>query len=366
MRKNNAFTRFCFNQFRKNEIKLHELNYLFWECTRRCNLKCLHCGSDCEAEYGIPDMPFDDFYNAALPLIDIYGKNTITAAITGGEPLLRKDLASCGEQLRKAGFFWGIVTNALLYSKEKHTELLNAGMGSITVSLDGLRGSHTWLRANAKVFDKAINAINLISAERSLNYDVVTCVHKKNIYELPRIKELLLSLNVMAWRLFVVDPIGRAPQNELLTLNTDETKALWDFIADCRAHPETCVRKDGGSMNVMLYCGAYTGADEGYLRDSFFFCRAGVHIASILIDGSISACPNINRHFVQGNIYRDNLPEVWEQRFDVMRNRSWTKTGACKTCREWKHCLGGPMHLWNEKQDAVMHCVLAAASSCRS
>ena len=38
---------FLFRQFRAIETQRHELNYLFWECTTRCNLNCLHCGSDC-------------------------------------------------------------------------------------------------------------------------------------------------------------------------------------------------------------------------------------------------------------------------------------------------------------------------------
>ena len=59
--------------FKENERKLHPLNYLFWECTQRCNLACLHCGSDCKADARVPDMPFDDFFNAVRPLADKYG-----------------------------------------------------------------------------------------------------------------------------------------------------------------------------------------------------------------------------------------------------------------------------------------------------
>jgi radical SAM protein with 4Fe4S-binding SPASM domain len=93
------------------------------------------------------------------------------------------------------------------------------------------------------------------------------------------------------------------------------------------------------------------------VRDSYFFCRAGINIASVLIDGSISACPNINRNFVQGNIYVDNFPEVWDNRFEMMRNRSWTKTGTCLTCKDYKNCTGGAMHLWNEKKDTIITCI---------
>ena len=47
--------------FRANETAVHELNYLFWECTTRCNLHCRHCGSDCMAASEDIDMPLEDF-----------------------------------------------------------------------------------------------------------------------------------------------------------------------------------------------------------------------------------------------------------------------------------------------------------------
>jgi len=48
---------------------------------------------------------------------------------------------------------------------------------------------------------------------------------------------------------------------------------------------------------------------------------------------------------------------VWENRFEIMRNRKWTKTGICLNCRDYRNCLGGAMHLWNEKKDSIMTCI---------
>ena len=52
----------AYRLYRHNEIKAHPLTYFFWECTLRCNLHCLHCGSDCVKD-AIPDMPREDFMN---------------------------------------------------------------------------------------------------------------------------------------------------------------------------------------------------------------------------------------------------------------------------------------------------------------
>ena len=339
---------FLFNQYRKNEAKLHELNYLFWECTRRCNLQCRHCGSACGDRSEIQDMPFDDFLKAILPLKTVYKPGSIIVAITGGEPILRDDLPQCGRALKEHGFNWGIVTNGYAYTRDMHTKLLAAGMGSLTLSLDGFEDSHDWLRANNKSFSKALHALEIITSAQQLNSDVVTCVNRKNLRELPDFREFLISKNVRAWRLFTISPIGRAQDHDDMLLDAEELTCLMNFISEAR---------NDKRIHTHLSCGAYTGKYEGKVRDSYFFCRAGIHIASVLNDGSISACPNINRHFVQGNIYQDDLLEIWSNRFRVMRDRRWTKTGICRNCKDYRNCNGGPMHLWDEKMDSPLVCV---------
>jgi radical SAM enzyme (rSAM/lipoprotein system) len=293
-------------------------------------------------------MPFDDFLRAILPITQIYKSSAITVVITGGEPLLRKDLVLCGKTLRERGFRWGIVTNGYDYTPDIHARLLAAGMGTITLSIDGLENTHNWLRANKKSFENAVKGLDLIVSSKGLIYDVVTCVNRKNVRELPELKRFLISKKVRAWRLFTIAPIGRAARNDDMALSSDELKKLMDFIAISRME---------GVIDVTLSCEAYVGKYEKQVRDSYFFCRAGINIASVLIDGSISACPNVNRHFSQGNIYADDFLEVWNNRFEIMRDRNWTKTGACITCKDYKNCNGGAMHLRNEKKEAITACV---------
>jgi radical SAM enzyme (rSAM/lipoprotein system) len=300
-------------------------------------------------------MPFDDFLRAILPVKKLYKDTVITIAITGGEPLLRKDLVLCGRTLREQGFHWGIVTNGYDYTPDMHARLLAAGMGTITLSLDGLESAHNWLRANEKSFENSVKALDLIAASKGLAYDVVTCVNRRNIKELPELKNFLISKKTKAWRLFTIAPIGRAANNEDMALRPEELKQLMDFIAVSRGEK---------AMDVTLSCEAYVGKYEKLVRDSYFFCRAGINIASVLIDGSISACPNINRNFAQGNIYHDEFVEVWNNRFEIMRDRRWTKRGICMDCKDYKNCNGGAMHLWDEKKDAILSCVNKRLNVC--
>jgi radical SAM protein with 4Fe4S-binding SPASM domain len=280
----------------------------------------------------------------------MYNSDTITIVITGGEPLLRKDLVLCGRTLREHGFHWGIVTNGYVYTPDIHSRLLAAGMGAITLSLDGLENSHNWLRSNKKSFENALRALDLIVSSKGLPYDVVTCVNRKNINELPALKNFLISKKTKAWRLFTIAPIGRAANNNDMVLTPGELKQLMDFIVSSRMG-------DKDNIDVKFSCEAYVGNYEKQVRDSYFFCRAGINIASVLIDGSMSACPNINRNFAQGNIYHEDFLEVWDNRFEIMRNRNWMKTGICKNCGDYKKCNGGAMHLWNEKKDTIITCI---------
>ena len=336
---------YAFRQFKKMETRGHELNYLFWECTTRCNLNCIHCGSDCAKDSAFKDMPLDDFLTA-IDTIEDKAPN-FTVVFTGGEPLLRNDLEQCGKELRRRGFRWSMVSNGHLYNQERHYSLLNAGMGALTISLDGLEASHNWMRNSSTSFQKVLNAIELATSATRLNFDVVTCVNQKNSNELRQIKDLLVSKNVKAWRLFTIIPIGRAANNPDLQLSDKQFVELMDFIAEQR---ET---KD---IDVKFSCEGYVGKYESLVRDSSFFCRAGINIGSVLIDGSISACPNIDRSFSQGNIYTDNFYEVWQNKFQPFRNRSWTKTGQCKSCREYNHCQGNGFHNWHGDKQNVLVC----------
>lgn len=338
-----------FRQYRKNETKLHRLNYLMWECTLRCNLSCRHCGSDCKKDALVKDMPAEDFLNALDQVIDIVDPNNTMIVITGGEPLIRKDLEQIGLELYRRGFPWGIVTNGMLLTKDRLESLVRSGLRAVTVSLDGLEDSHNWLRGVNKSYRNALNAIRLLPNVPDLRYDVVTCVNQKNYPELEQLRDLLIENGVTEWRVFTIFPIGRAQTDGELQLLPEEFKGLFDFIKETRN--EKRIRLSYG-------CEGFLGNYEGEVRDDFFMCRAGINIASVLVDGSISACPSLRDNFIQGNIYQDNLADVWQNRYHIFRDRSWTKTGVCTDCDFYSYCEGNGMHLRDEKTGELLFCHL--------
>jgi radical SAM enzyme (rSAM/lipoprotein system) len=292
-------------------------------------------------------MPISDFLKVLDKVMKEYNPNKVMIAITGGEPLIRKDLEECGQQIYARGFPWGIVSNGYLMTANRLSSLCNSGLRSITISLDGLQEAHNWLRGKNDSFQKAVQAIKLCATNKNIVFDVVTCVNKRNILELENIKNLLRGSGVRKWRLFTIFPKGRAKQFEDLELNNAEFKQMLDFIADCRKHK---------TIEASYGCEGFLGNYEGLVRDGFFFCRAGITVASVLADGSISACPSLRGDFIQGNIYKDDFIECWNGRYGKMRNRNWAKTSKCSDCKEFKYCNGNGLHLREGQKSELLTC----------
>lgn len=318
------------------------LQEVFWECTLRCNLNCLHCGSDCRKDDMPEDMPFVDFARVLDQIALEKEPSKIVVITTGGEPLVRNDILECGREITRRGFIWGMVSNGMLLDTQKLQQLINAGLKTIAISLDGFESEHNWMRGNGNSFCRAVNAIKALT-NSDITWDVITCVNARNFSSLSKFKDFLLGIGVTHWRLFTVFPMGRAANNMDLQLTSEQFRLLMEFIKEERGK---------GDIRVSYSCEGYLGDYELNVRDYPFFCGAGINTASVRYDGAISGCLSIRGKFDQGNIYNDNFMDVWNNRFGVFRNRKWMKQGTCSNCTMWNLCRGGAMHL--RKEDGEM------------
>ena len=327
-----------------NSAQIHELRNLFWECTLRCNMNCRHCGSDCKQAPTAPDMPAKDFFKAIDDITPHVDPHKTFITFTGGEALVRDDIEEVGLELYRRGFPWGMVTNGLLLDEQRLDRLLCSGMHSITISFDGFEEDHNWIRRNDRSFERADHAIKMLVDTPDLVWDIVTCVNPRNYGRLEEFKEYLVSIGVRDWRLFSIFPMGRAAENPDLQLSDEQFRGLFDFIKKTRTE---------GRIHASYGCEGFLGPYEGEVRDYYFHCRAGVNVASVLCDGSISGCTSIRSNFHQGNIYTDSLWDVWQNRFQKYRDRSWARKGQCSECDLWKYCEGSGMHLYDDNEQLL-------------
>lgn len=330
-----------FRLMRHNRAKQHPLRQLFWECTLRCNLQCRHCGSDCRATALHPDMPAQDFLRVVDSITPHVNPHHVMIVITGGEPLMRSDLVEVGRALHERGYSWGIVTNGWLLDEVRLRALLDAGMMSLTISLDGLADDHDWMRGRPGSFARTWQAIRLLCRTQGLTWDVDTCVNRRNYPHLEAIRQGLLQLGVKRWRLLTIFPMGRAKADPEMLITDAEFRGLMEYIKQQRID----YRQGRTPMLCYYGCEGFLGEYEGQVRSHLFDCEAGISVASVLIDGSISACSSIRSDYHQGNIYRDDFWQVWEQGFVPYRRRGWARQlQPCSHCQLFRYCEGGGMH----------------------
>lgn len=328
-----------FRAKRQQQKEAHELRTLFWECTLRCNVACRHCGSDCRASVEQADMPREDFLRVVDSITPHVNPHKVFVIFTGGEPLMRDDLEVCGRELYNREYPWGIVTNGLYLSRQRLDSLLKAGMHSITVSLDGLEEAHNWLRRHPRSFQQATGAIRMLAREEEIIWDVVTCVNQNNIDQLPALRDYLVGIGVRRWRIFTIFPVGRAADIPELQLSDKQFVTVLDFIESTRRE---------NKIQLNFACEGFLGRYEAKVRDYFYHCNAGISVASVRVDGSISGCPSIRANYNQGNIYQDDFMQVWNERFAPFRDREWARQGECADCSMFRYCEGNGMHLHDE------------------
>lgn len=333
------------------EVREHRLRWLEIEITRRCPLACLHCGSSCSG-----DQYYKEELSAAAILAflnrmdDAYGAANLMVCFTGGEPLVRDDLYPLMAHATEMGYRVTMVTNGMLVDARTVDLLAAAGLSTITVSLDGLEATHNRVRGNPQSFHRAVEALRLLKESGHFHVvEALTCVSKQALTELPALRELLHSLAVDHWRLTRIFPIGRAREYPELLLDNRELRQLLDWIkAARRREPDFLSYGEEGCL----------GREYDFqVRDEPQHCDAGVHILTLLADGSLTGCAACDHGFIQGNIKTDDPAGLWERAFRPFRDRSWMREGICGRCNEFRHCHGDGMHLRRPGQKNPADCL---------
>ena len=335
--------------YRKGLHTVPDLRYLFLELTMRCNERCLHCGSSC-GDVQSEELSVECYRRFLDEVKEDFGTGRKMLCITGGEPLLRRDFEEILGYANAIGFRWGMTSNGTLISKECARMLRDCGMATISISLDGLPETHDAFRRTPGGWDKAMEGIeNLLSVGGFEHVQVTTVVTHQNIGELDELFRIFDKMPLDSWRVINIEPMGRAKQFPELLLTPDDYRTLLEFIRNKRIAGEP----------VCYGCSHYLGMEyEHEVRDWYFHCMAGTYIASIMANGDITACLDIERRpeFIQGNILRDRFKDVWENRFEVFRKDLCEENEQCRVCPEKEFCHGDSYHSWDFDEHKPLLC----------
>ena len=126
-----------------------------WELTTECNLKCRHCASSCSKEGRADELSQKEVEKVTEQIIALGVK---WVSLTGGELLISESWYPAAELLEKNGVHVHMITNGTLLSDSVIRKLKSAGVSMVSVSLDGTREIHDFIRGDG-VYKKACDGI---------------------------------------------------------------------------------------------------------------------------------------------------------------------------------------------------------------
>jgi radical SAM protein len=205
----------------------HSPMIVFYETTRACDLKCLHCRADAQERCDPNELTTADAKQLIVQLTTFPKKPLLV--LTGGDPLKRADIFDLTEFAVKAGLEVAMTPSATpLVTREAIQRLRRAGLHRFAVSLDGAdAATHDGFRRVPGSFQRTMEIIADARAA-DLPVQINTTVARHNVDQLDAIAELLAGLGIVLWSVFFLVPTGRASMDQ--RLNADEVEAVFETL----------------------------------------------------------------------------------------------------------------------------------------
>jgi len=232
------------------------------------------------------------------------------------------------------------VSNGTIMNDGIIKQLKEAKINNFGVSIDGKKETNDLIRGKG-VFDKVAKTIRKLQKNK-IKTSIATTINKLNFLELEDIYQELLKLNVKVWQIQLAMPVGRMSKDFML--EKKNLKKLVKFIIKVRNQ-----RK----IRIFPGCniGYFGGLEEKYRKQEkekalpfWTGCYSGIFEMGIMSDGSIKGCLAMKDKFIEGNVNKKSLKEIWESKNAFSYNRKFAKSklkGYCAKCEFGEICRGG-------------------------
>jgi radical SAM protein with 4Fe4S-binding SPASM domain len=314
--------------------------YAVWEITLACDLACRHCGS--RAGKGRPDeLSTEECFDLIDQMRDL---NVKEVTIIGGEAYLRDDWLDIVRRIRGNGMQCSMTTGGRNLTLERAKAAKEAGLLSVSVSVDGLKDAHDDQRGVQGSFESALQAMRNLK-EAGIPFSCNTQINKRNLHEIPQVFEVLADAGMHSWQVQITTAMGRAGDEKNLLLEPYQMLEVLPLLA--RLQPLALARK------IRIWPGnniGYYGPYEQVLRGRFpgghrGSCSAGRLTLGIEANGDIKGCPSLpTSDYVGGNVRDAKLKDIWERSAPLRFTRDQTVEdlkGFCRTCYYAEECKAG-------------------------
>jgi AdoMet-dependent heme synthase len=203
---------------------------VFWETTRACLLACRHCRAEAQAA-PVPGELSTDEGLALVESVAAFGRPSPVLVLTGGDVLMRRDLAVLIARARDCGVPVALAPSVTpLLTDERLSELRGLGVKVASVSLDGAaRSTHEDIRQVGGHYEETLAAMERLRSHGFV-VQVNTLVCAENVEELPRVAGIVRSTGASIWELFFLVQVGRGTGMSELT--PDQAEDVCHFLVD--------------------------------------------------------------------------------------------------------------------------------------
>lgn len=285
-----AFERFCQTIVQRSRIPLS----VYIALTPKCPYKCEHCSYQRRSNSELSHQQFLDIIKQVKAL------GTSIVGFTGGEPLLRDDLAEL-VAAAKPEMATIVFTSGYGLDATKAKQLADAQCDCVTVGFESAEPAvHDRIRGSEGSFAIAEKAVET-AQEQGLYTAISTVGTRERLFseELQKLYDLACKWNVGEFRLLAPVATGGQAGCAAFMLSEQEYQALADFHIDHN-------RKQGGPAVASF---AYLESNQ------MFGCGAGYHHLFIDATGEVNPCDLTPLSF--GNAVEDPLAEIWQRMSDT-------------------------------------------------
>lgn len=199
-----------------------------YNCTNRCNLKCLHCYSSSNASPRSNELTTNQAKRLLAELAEL---NCPVILFSGGEPLLRDDLFELLVEAKKLGLRTVISTNGTLIDSAIAGKLAAVGVSYVGISIDGDEQFHDRFRAAEGSYKAAIAGIEN-SKKAGIKTGLRFTITKSNFEQIPAVFDIAASLNTRRICFYHLIKTGRAKQLDEQILSSQQTRHAIDTIIE--------------------------------------------------------------------------------------------------------------------------------------
>lgn len=296
---------------------MNQLKELMISVTNNCNLRCKMC--DIPHSFKKDMLLTDDFKQLFKDFSEI-GLHKKEVVLSGGEPLMRKDIFDIISYASSLGIFTYMPSNGTLITRSVAKRLRDAGVDTVNISIEGPREVHDNIRGIG-TFDKSINAIEYL-LENNTNITIATTVMKQNYTHLPEILELAKNLGVatVMFQPFSKKFLLGSKKEDFWINNSEELSGCIDQVIHL-----------SDKYSIMINHEKYLKKIPAYFLN--FYHPNNKHCSIIKTSCSINHNGNVypcwpRDKIILGNIKKEGISQIW----DSSQHKSIIKTIKSNKC----------------------------------